>query len=57
MATNSKHVKSSGFGKTGQLKKDGYAANSVPAQSMAWKRGSPYTGPNTATGTHSSGNG
>lgn len=57
MAVNSKHVKVSGFGKAGTLKKDGYASNSVPDQSMGWKRGTPYTGPNVAQGTHSSGNG
>jgi len=55
MATNSQHVKASGFGKAGALKKDGYAALKVPDQSVGWKRGTPYSGPNTATGTFSSG--
>jgi hypothetical protein len=52
---NSKHQKSSGFGKTGSLKKDGYASNSVPESAQGWKPGTPYSGPPVAKGTHSGG--
>lgn len=44
---NTKHVKaSSSTGKTGTIKRDGYAAGPVPSGQVGTKNGKPYSGPN-----------
>lgn len=53
---NSKHVKASNStGETGTMKKDGYAAGSVPKSMQMSKPGKTnkkgYSGPNVARGT------
>lgn len=52
-----KHVKASGPGTKGELKKDGYAAGSVPISMRGSKPGKTskvgYTGPNVARATGS----